>query len=163
MSKKHFTKYYSNKDYYFSKQDLRILIKATNQWIKVNQEVFTALEHSCWNSCYSDNQYSYHTTSLDNPISENDESALTYSDILSTPFTEPENITIENFRNALLFSAYNELSDVQQQIIYGQFFDDLTEKDLAKMLGVSQPAIHYQKRKALQFMREYLDNAEYER
>ena len=164
MPKVHLKKYYSNEDYFFSTKDHRILIKHSQQWIKVDPEIFTKMERACWNTSYSDNQYSKHTISLDKPASENDESTSTHLDMLPAPSTfEPETAFNENFRSELLHSAIKDLCAVQQQIIHGLFFDDLTERDLAEMLGVTQPAIHHHKKKALQHMREYLEEAEYER
>ncbi len=154
MSKEYLKKYYSNEDYFFSKQDNRILIKYSQQWVEVAPEVITEMLRDLWNSSYAEDNCAAPPLSLDTPSYENAESTSTHLDMLPAPsIFEPETAFNENFRSELLRFAFKDLCAVQQQIIYGLFFDDLTESDLAEILGVTQPAIHHQKKKALQHMR----------
>ena len=48
-----------------------------------------------------------------------------------------------------LYNALNLLTEKEYFIIKSIYFDELTEREIAFLLNISQPALHYQKKKIL--------------
>ena len=57
-----------------------------------------------------------------------------------------------------LYRALCLLSEVERDLIDALFFRGQTERDMAAQLGISQPAVHKQKRKILQKLKSLLEN-----
>lgn len=56
-----------------------------------------------------------------------------------------------------LYQALAELSEKERELIVALFFEEKTERELAAVLGISQPAVHKQKNKILKKLKTFLD------
>jgi len=56
----------------------------------------------------------------------------------------------------LLNAALNELSDDERSLINTLFFDEQSERDLARKVGISQPAIHKRRNRILEKLKNIL-------
>ena len=56
-----------------------------------------------------------------------------------------------------LYQALAELSEKERELIAALFFEEKTERELAAVFGISQPAVHKQKNKILKKLKTFLD------
>ena len=56
-----------------------------------------------------------------------------------------------------LYQALAELSEKERELIIALFFEEKTERELAVVLGISQPAVHKQKNKILKKLKTFLE------
>ena len=56
-----------------------------------------------------------------------------------------------------LYQALAELSEKERELIVALFFEEKTERELAAVLGISQPAVHKQKNKILKKLKTFLE------
>lgn len=61
-------------------------------------------------------------------------------------------ISIEQVHEALA-----QLTETDRQLIEALFFQELTERDAAAILGISQPAVHKQKKRILKKLKNFLE------
>lgn len=61
------------------------------------------------------------------------------------------NLMLEALRSALL-----QLSEDERQLIHALFFEGLTEREYAKIIGISQPAVHKRLIKVLSQLKKHL-------
>lgn len=61
-------------------------------------------------------------------------------------------ISIEEVHEALV-----QLTEKERQLIDALYFQELTERDAAAMLGISQPAVHKQKMRILKKLKNFLE------
>ena len=58
-------------------------------------------------------------------------------------------------RNVMLYQALDTLSEAERKLIDLLYFQDKTERAVAKLLGKSQPAIHAQNKKIIEKLRKF--------
>jgi RNA polymerase sigma factor (sigma-70 family) len=87
-------------------------------------------------------------TSLDQLISEDWE----FPD--SAP--SPEELCIQKETYAELHRCIDLLNDDERVLIQALFFDELTEREAAQLLGISQPAVHRRKEKILNQLKQFI-------
>ena len=56
-----------------------------------------------------------------------------------------------------LYAALASLTEKERSLINALFFDELTEREAARVLGLSQPAVHKQKNKILKKLKVFLE------
>ena len=78
--------------------------------------------------------------------------------ILISEKTSPEDVLQKKFQQKRLISAIKNLTDIQQQIIYFKFFDDLTNKEISHIVRKSEGAVRVIQCRALKSLRKILKN-----
>lgn len=74
------------------------------------------------------------TVSIDAPVGESD---TPMSDTISTGFANPEEKTLQNEREQLLFKALDELSDIFREAVILCDIEGLTYEEIAKVLDIN--------------------------
>ncbi len=57
-----------------------------------------------------------------------------------------------------LHGALAQLTEKERHLIIALFFREMTERDYAEVLGVSQPAVHKQKNRILKKLKVFMEN-----
>ena len=57
-----------------------------------------------------------------------------------------------------LYKALEKLTEKERKLIEALFFEEMTEREVALSLGISQPAVHKQKNKILKKLKFFLEN-----
>lgn len=79
------------------------------------------------------------------------------ADILVDDRQDVSEIVEQNIIMDKLQVALDMLTEDEQRLIQALFFDELTERDVAKQYGISQVAVHKRKKKILEKMKELLE------
>ena len=67
-----------------------------------------------------------------------------------------EDMVLRKISAEKLYQALTELSEKERELIVALFFKEKTERELAAVLGISQPAVHKQKNKILKKLKTFL-------
>lgn len=67
-----------------------------------------------------------------------------------------EDMVLRKISAEKLYQALTELSEKERELIVALFFEEKTERELAIVLGISQPAVHKQKNKILKKLKTFL-------
>ena len=76
-------------------------------------------------------------------------------EILADDSVDLDNCIIQGEEKIILEKALAELSFEEQQIIYGIFYENLTERALAEKLGLKKTYVHTQKLKILEKLKTF--------
>lgn len=68
-----------------------------------------------------------------------------------------EDVVFRRFSIERLYDALKLLTEKERSLINALFFDDMTEREVARVLGISQPAVHKQKNKILKKLKVFLE------
>lgn len=68
-----------------------------------------------------------------------------------------EDVVFRRFSIERLYAAFELLTEKERSLINALFFDELTEREAARVLGISQPAVHKQKNKILKKLKVFLE------
>ncbi len=68
-----------------------------------------------------------------------------------------EDMVLRKISAEKLYQALTELSEKERELIVALFFKEKTERELAAVLGISQPAVHKQKNKILKKLKTFLE------
>lgn len=68
-----------------------------------------------------------------------------------------EDMVLRKISAEKLYQALAELSEKEREMIVALFFEEKTERELAAVLGISQPAVHKQKNKILKKLKTFLE------
>ncbi len=117
-------------------------IKVKNKWILVSKDIFKVCKNS-------------YLKSLRNGYRDNNKISNYENFDLASSFTLDNNnlnivdkIYLSQMKTKL-YNALNLLTEKEYFIIKSIYFDELTEREIAFLLNISQPALHYQKKKIL--------------
>lgn len=67
-----------------------------------------------------------------------------------------EDMVLRKISAEKLYQALAELSEKERELIVALFFEEKTERELAAVFGISQPAVHKQKNKILKKLKTFL-------
>lgn len=103
-----------------------------------------------------------HEISLDEPLNiDYDGNELLLSDIIGTDEDLVKNELEQNDQKAMFYEAFKDLSKREKEILmfrYGLMnYDELTQKDVAKMMGISQSYISRLEKKIIKKLRNKLN------
>lgn len=68
----------------------------------------------------------------------------------------PEENFIKEEENKLLQKAISILSEEKQELIKALFYENKSEREYAKEIGVARTTINYKRKKALEEMKDYM-------
>lgn len=68
-----------------------------------------------------------------------------------------EDVVFRRFSVERLYAALELLTEKERSLINAFFFDEMTEREVARVLGISQPAVHKQKNKILKKLKVFLE------
>ena len=125
--------------------------------IPVSYDIYKAYYQEYEHERYLKNKASKHEYSLEQFI----EAGISIEFISQGAITPVEDEVLKTEQIVRLYLCLDKLSAEEQQIIRGIFFEEKTERDLAKQLQISASAVGYRKRKILkvlyQEMRSYAE------
>lgn len=67
-----------------------------------------------------------------------------------------EETIIRNIVREQLMKAFAKLSNEERLIIYGLYFDEKSEREIARMMGISQAAIHKRRNRILEKLKKFV-------
>lgn len=76
---------------------------------------------------------------------------------------EPESVFSRQYNSDVVASAIKTLPNTCRFVIELIYYHDLTQEAAAKKLEMSQPLLHYYKRKALRLLRQHLESQGFSR
>ncbi len=97
--------------------------------------------------------YNRSPMSLDAPLSNSDENSISLADLVSDPRSSAQNYRDDAIR---LEQAFNHLESRTREIMEFVFVEDLTQREVAKMLGVSAVTISRQVKKGLSTLKDVM-------
>lgn len=68
-----------------------------------------------------------------------------------------EDVVFRRFSIERLYAALELLTEKERSLINALFFDEMKEREVACVLGISQPAVHKQKNKILKKLKVFLE------
>ena len=113
--------------------------------IPVTYEVYKAYYQEYEHERYLKNKYAKHEHSLEQFL----EVGVSVEFICLDSTTPVEDEVLKSEQLSYLRCCLDKLSKEEQQIIYGIFFEEKTERQLAQQLQISASAVGYRKRKIL--------------
>lgn len=119
------------------------------QRIKVTKEVYSVCKNS-YQKMYRDKIRERDTVAH----YENADDFYPYMD--TKPDIKIMDYIMKKDQKLLLQKAIDELSPEEQRIIFAIYFEEMTERDLADELQMSQQKLHYRKKKILEKLRIFL-------
>ena len=129
--------------------------------MELDPESFTALEHSIEREIQNNRKHR-HVLSY-NELTPCDNN---YISLMADPNApDPKTALREKDRRDAVNAAIDQLPDIQRTIIHGLFHEYRTEKELAEILNMTSPNVHYHKERALKKLESllYEYEEEYER
>ena len=69
-----------------------------------------------------------------------------------------EDMVLRRISIERLYKALDRLTEKERKLIEALFFEEMTEREVAHSLGISQPAVHKQKNKILKKLKLFLEN-----
>lgn len=146
---------FENRDFWVEKDqsnNKKYYIKMYGKWIEIPKEVYAVYKNSY--------QKMYRSMNTEKDI------LRYYKDIdLAHPYLISHHVkdildTISNEDlKQLLYLAISELSEEEKYIIVSIYFDGMSERNLAEILDMKQPTLHYRKIKILKKLKKLLINS----
>ena len=68
-----------------------------------------------------------------------------------------EDMVLRRISIEWLYKALDTLTERERKLIEAIFFEEMTEREVAHSLGISQPAVHKQKNKILKKLKHFLE------
>lgn len=143
------------KDYFWSRRDItgriRYFFRLNHHFIEVNHEIYNVCMRSAKNMQYAEEM----------PIKRNYRSFDNEEDHVEWEFhRNDENKVVYEFYKKesyrLLSEAIKSLSLCERCIIYGLYFEGLSERQLSKKIKLPQRTINYKKQQILKKLRKNL-------
>lgn len=69
-----------------------------------------------------------------------------------------EDMVLRRISIERLYKELEKLTEKERKLIEALFFEEMTEREVALSLGISQPAVHKQKNKILKKLKFFLEN-----
>mgnify|MGYP001028362902 CR=1 FL=1 len=128
---------------------LRVWNTLTNTYdtVAVTQEVYNEYRRSYWREEKGDVQYQNRTLPLYEAVLNKDRAV----------HTDPEHILEGKEQMEALASALQQLGRDEYELFEALFFDELTEAQYARKLGVSQQAVNQRKQRIKKHLRKMLE------
>ena len=89
---------------------------------------------------------------------EGGESAFTLKDMLSATQADPDQALIKEERRQLLAEALNELPEREQLLLSLYYYENLTQKKIARLMGISTVRVSQLHARAIRRLQERLDD-----
>lgn len=141
---------FENKDFWVEKDQFnnkKYYIRMYGKWIEISKEVYAVYKNSY--------QKMYRSMNVEKDV------LRYYEDIdLAKPYLieHHDKDILDTIWNdelkRLLYSTISKLSAKEKYIIKSIYFDDVSERDLAELLNMKQPTLHYQKIKIIKKLRK---------
>lgn len=122
-------------------------LRIKGKWVKVTKEVYTVYKNS-YQKMYSEYQRSDNFIELTEYIESQYVQAI-----------DPLDAIVLNDMKCVLYKAIKQLTEDEQLIVRVHFFQGLSERQMASMLGISKTAFHYKKMKILAKMKKLIDQS----
>ena len=128
--------------------DKEFFIVIDGEKVSVSEEVYRAFKRPLWTERKRRQVRAEHERSLEQ-FSEDgfdvpDESALV------------DEIVEDKLMLDMLFAALAELTDDERGLVDALFFDEKSEREVAREVGISQPAIHKRRNRILEKLKNLL-------
>ena len=124
--------------------------------IQVTKEVFLTYRRTKWNIEDSTERFFKHETQMSSLIGGENDGYERFHEFIDYDNT-PENQAIEEMVFQSLHNVLELLPPKDYELIYELYFKNLTERECAQRLGMSQQAIHERKKRILKKIKNNLD------
>lgn len=124
--------------------------------IQVTKEVFQTYRRTKWNIEDSTERFFKHETQMSSLIGGENDGYERFHEFIDYDNT-PENQAIEEMVFQSLHNVLELLPPKDYELIYELYFKNLTERECAQRLGMSQQAIHERKKRILKKIKNNLD------
>ena len=128
--------------------DKEFFIVIDGEKVPVSEEVYRAFKRPLWTERKRRQVRAEHERSLDMFMDEG-------LDIPSDDALVDE-IVEDKLMLDMLFAALAELTDDERGLIDALFFDEKSEREVAREVGISQPAIHKRRNRILEKLKNLL-------
>ncbi len=121
--------------------------------VEVSEEVYRTCKRTQWNIKDNDKSYYEHEIQFSGLIGGQDGNYENFREFVVNTFEE---ITTSKIQTDKLLKVIDKLPESERLLIQSVFFDDMTEKEYGKKMGVSQQAIHKRKGRILKKLKKLL-------
>lgn len=123
--------------------------------ITVTQAVYDMYRRSRWNIEDSDKSFHKHEIQFSSLTGAQDAGFENFKEFIDSANT-PEQLVLQSMEMNSLYQAISALSDSDQALIQGLFFDGMTEREYAEKLGIYHNAVHEQKVRIIKKLQKLL-------
>ncbi len=116
--------------------------------VEVSEELYNVYRRTGWNIENNDKRYFDHEIQMSSLIGGDNGAYENFREFIDTENT-PENVVLEAMQNEDLIKVLSKLNKSEQELINSIYFDGMSERELAKKLGIYRNAVHKRKQKIL--------------
>ena len=127
-----------------------------NEEIEVSKEVYQTYRRTAWNIDDNNASFYAHEIQMSSLIGGEDGAYENFREFIDTENT-PDVTVLRGLEKAALHRIIAQLSESEQRLIQAIYFDGLTEREYADLLGVCRNAVHKRKIRILSKIRKILE------
>lgn len=125
--------------------------------VPVSTEIYQEYYRPQWREEKCQQRDAKRLLSADYEYGTNDGDKSTMFDYLADPNPTPEERFIMKEENKLLQEALSILSEEKRVLIQALFYEEKSERTYAEESGIARTTLNYQRKKALEEMRQYME------
>ncbi|MCQ4022351.1 MULTISPECIES: RNA polymerase sigma factor [unclassified Ruminococcus] len=126
-----------------------------NEEIEVSEEVYQTYRRTAWNIDDNNTSFYAHEIQMSSLIGGEDGAYENFREFIDTENT-PDVTVLRELEKTALHRIIAQLSESEQKLIRAIYFDGLTEREYADLLGVCRNAVHKRKIRILSKIRKTL-------
>ena len=144
------------KDIFMIKKDYFVTLEDGTK-VPVSAEIYQEYYRPQWREEKCQQRDAKRLLSSDYEYSTSEGETSTMYDYLADPKPTPEEVLVAKEEKKLLYQAIEILSAERRELVQALFIEGKTERDYAAETGIARTTINYQRKKALQEMRKYME------
>lgn len=137
-------------------EELKIITLDDGTQVEVTTQVYQEYYRPQWREEKCKQRDAKRLLSSDYEYGNSDGDSTTMHDYIVDPKPTPEELYIKEEENKLLQEALSILSEEKRALIEALFYEEKSERDIAAETGVARTTLNYQRKKALEEMRDYM-------
>ncbi len=127
-----------------------------NEEIEVSEEVYQTYRRTAWNIDDNNTSFYAHEIQMSSLIGGEDGAYENFREFIDTENT-PDVTVLRELEKTALHRIIAQFSESEQKLIQAIYFDGLTEREYANLLGVCRNAVHKRKIRILSKIRKTLE------
>lgn len=141
-----------------TKYTLSVFNTCTSKYedVEVTKEVYDEFHRSEWRIAKNEDKHNANETPFSNLIGSKDGAYENFFEFIDDSLN-PEILSIEKMKIEALYTAMRNFSETDYELIQALFFDGLTEREYAELMGVFRNAVHKRKIRILEKLKKIME------
>lgn len=127
-----------------------------NEEIEVSEEIYQTYRRTAWNIDDNNASFYAHEIQMSSLIGGEDGAYENFREFIDTENT-PDVTVLKELEKAALHRIIAQLTESERKLVQAIYFDGLTEREYAGLLGVCRNAVHKRKIRILSKIRKALE------